>query len=221
MEKTEEAKAAEVVATEEKKGEEPVAAVDQSIQGSQLGSTDDKATEKSLIKGMRELGFKNTVTNLQSKKKTWDDLNVPKELQEELSDMKMDRPSIIQAGSIDKIMEQADENFLFQAVNGSGKTLSFGIPSIMKIDTSIDAVQVVILAHTRELIRQVQQVLSRVSQRTKVTICIGDVDFPSKGAHIVVTVPGWIEQRIAKRNPLDLKQLKMIVYDEADEIFLQ
>jgi hypothetical protein len=44
---------------------------------------------------MRELGFKNVVTNLESTKKGWNDLNVPKEIQEVLFDMKMLKPSII------------------------------------------------------------------------------------------------------------------------------
>lgn len=63
--------------------------------------------------------------------------------------------------------------------------------------------------------------LTRVSARTKVTVCIGDVDFPAKGAHIVVTVPGWISNRISSRKKIDLSKLKMVVFDEADEIFLQ
>jgi superfamily II DNA/RNA helicase len=51
-------------------------------------------------------------------------------------------------------MNEAETNFVFQAINGSGKTLSFGIPSIMKVNPEINNIQVVILANTRELIRQ-------------------------------------------------------------------
>ena len=87
---------------------------------------------------MRELGFKNVVTNLESTKKGWNDLNVPKEIQEVLFDMKMLKPSIIQATAVPNIMNEPTTNFVFQAINGSGKTLSFGIPSIMKVDTKID-----------------------------------------------------------------------------------
>lgn len=36
-----------------------------------------------------------------------------------------------------------------------------------------------------------------------------------------MTVPKWIEQRVKGRKKINLKNLKMIVYDEADEIFLQ
>ena len=60
-----------------------------------------------------------------------------------------------------------------------------------------------------------------MANKTGVTVCVGDVDTPTTGAQIIVTVPAWITNRISKRSPLDLKHLKMIVYDEADEIYLQ
>jgi superfamily II DNA/RNA helicase len=53
-------------------------------------------------------------------------------------------------------MNESTTNFVFQALNGSGKTLAFGIPSIMKVDTNIENIQIIILANTRELIRQIQ-----------------------------------------------------------------
>ena len=93
----------------------------------------------------------------------------------------MDKPSIIQAAAIGRIMTQPD-NFLFQAINGSGKTLAFGIPSIMKVDPSEPKCQVLIIANTRELIRQVQQVIAKVAKKTGVTTCVGDVDTPGEGA---------------------------------------
>jgi superfamily II DNA/RNA helicase len=77
------------------------------------------------------------------------------------------------------------------------------------------------VANTRELIRQVQAVIERVCKNTKVTSCIGDTNSPDKLSHIVVTVPKWIENRLSGRKQMDIKHLKMIVYDEADEIFLQ
>ena len=91
----------------------------------------------------------------------------------------------------------------------------------MRVDPSIPNIQVIIIANTRELIRQVQQVLAKVCQRTKVTTCIGDTSTPEQGANIVVTVPKWIENRLGGRKPIDLSHLKLVVYDEADEIFLQ
>jgi len=88
---------------------------------------------------MRQLDKKNIVVDFQSKKKKWTDLGVPENLIHNLEDLKMDVPAIIQAASIPKILEQPTQNFLFQAANGSGKTLSFSIPAIMRVDPSINA----------------------------------------------------------------------------------
>lgn len=51
-------------------------------------------------------------------------------------------------------MNEPNTNFVFQAINGSGKTLSFGIPCIMKVDVQINFIQIIILVNTRELMRQ-------------------------------------------------------------------
>lgn len=48
----------------------------------------------------------------------------------------------------------------------------------MKVDTKIDNIQIVILANTRELIRQIQQVIEKVSKNTSVKSCIGDQSSP-------------------------------------------
>jgi len=146
---------------------------------------------------------------------------VPAEIKDVLDEMKMHKPSIIQAKAIPMIMGDTSKNFLFQALNGSGKTLSFGVPAIMRVNPEIKGVQVLIIANTRELIRQVQQVIHKVSSKSSVTCCIGDNDAPSEGAQIMVTVPKWIENKINGRKPLDLKHVNMVIYDEADEIFMQ
>jgi len=48
----------------------------------------------------------------------------------------------------------------------------------MKVDTKIDNIQIVILANTRELIRQIQQVIEKVSKNIGVKSCIGDQSSP-------------------------------------------
>jgi ATP-dependent RNA helicase DeaD len=104
-------------------------------------------------KGMLQVQGKNIVQDLQSKKATWESLEVPKDIQTGLAVLDYHKPSIIQAVSLPHIMGEPDKNFLFQAINGSGKTGAFGVPSLMKVDTSVDKIQVLIMANTRELIR--------------------------------------------------------------------
>ena len=116
----------------------------------------------------------------------------------------MDKPSRIQASAIPKIMEKKD-NFLFQATNGSGKTLAFGIPSIMTVDPAIESIQVIIVANTRELIRQVQQVLTELTKDSGIKVVIGDQETPEQPTQqILVTVPKWIEQRVKGRKKINL-----------------
>ena len=44
-------------------------------------------------------------------------------------------------------------------MNGSGKTGAFVVPALMRVDPSVMKVQVIIMAYSRELIRQIQQVI--------------------------------------------------------------
>ena len=37
----------------------------------------------------------------------------------------------------------------------------------------------------------------------------------------MITVPGYLKNKLSGRKPLDISALKIIVYDEADELFLQ
>ena len=56
-------------------------------------------------------------------------------------------------------MKNPGTNYAFQAMNGSGKTGAFVVPALMKIDPAVVKVQVIIMAYSRELIRQIQQVI--------------------------------------------------------------
>lgn len=109
---------------------------------------------------------------------------------------------------------------MFQAINGSGKTGAFTVPSLMKVDTSIDKPQVIVLANTRELIRQTLAVMQTIGGETAVKFSLGEPGHIDKTAHILVTVPGYLKNKLSGRKvELDLSELKMIVYDEADELF--
>lgn len=98
---------------------------------------------------------KTFVKDLQSQKYKWEDLKIPEELIDNLvkPPLMYQKPSIIQSAAIPKIM--AGGNILFQSANGSGKTGAFAIPAIMGVDRTIDNYQVLIMANTRELIRQI------------------------------------------------------------------
>ena len=60
-----------------------------------------------------------------------------------------------------------------------------------------------------------------IASETQVKVVLGEKGLQEQG-HIMVTVPGYLKNRLAARTVnLDLSALKMIVYDEADELFVQ
>lgn len=53
------------------------------------------------------------------------------------------------------IDQQEKKNLIIQARGGSGKTAAFVIPAIMSVDPNVNAYQILIVSHTRELNRQI------------------------------------------------------------------
>jgi len=140
-----------------------------------------------------------------------------------LAEMNIEAPTAIQESSIPILLEGRD--IIAQAQTGSGKTLAFGLPIIERIDPQRRHVQALILTPTRELARQVGDVLSQLGRAggVKVTLLYGGVGYGSQeqalagGAQVVVGTPGRVLDHI-KRRTLRLGDLHMLVLDEADEM---
>ena len=61
-------------------------------------------------------------------------------------------------------------------MNGSGKTGAYAVPAIMVIERSVSEIQVLIMASTRELIRQIMQVIEAMVVGTGIKVAFGDKD---------------------------------------------
>jgi len=112
-----------------------------------------------------------------------------------------------------------------QAQSGTGKTATFSISALQKIDTSVRETQVLILSPTRELATQIQSVVLALGDYMNVQChaCIGgtsmgeDIKKLDYGQHIVSGTPGRVFDMI-KRRHLRTRHLKMLILDEADEM---
>ena len=79
----------------------------------------------------------------------------------------------------------------------------------------------IILANTRELIRQIYQVMQIIGQNAGINMSIGEAGTKLENVQILITVPGFLKNKMIDRKfTLDLSELKMVVYDEADELFI-
>jgi translation initiation factor 4A len=108
---------------------------------------------------------------------------------------------------------------------GTGKTATFAIGILQKLDTSIRDCQALVLAPTRELAQQIVKVISSLSEYMNIRIhgCVGgtlvreDIRTLQEGVHIVVGTPGRVFAMIQRR-ALRLDYISLFVLDEADEM---
>lgn len=104
-------------------------------------------------------------------KKSWDDeeFKIPDELKKGIKEggLNWERPSRIQAMAIPYIINPDEEtkdfsSLIAQARNGAGKSGAFIIGSLLRIDPAIKKTQVVVIAHSRELVNQLAGVIARI-----------------------------------------------------------
>lgn len=137
--------------------------------------------------------------------------------------MTIDTPTPIQEQAIPLLL--AGRDVIGQAYTGSGKTLAFGLPLMERCDPHQRQVQALVLTPTRELARQVGDVLAELGRRAglKVALLYGGRAFGpqetdlKRGAQIVVGTPGRVLDHLRRRT-LRLEQVRMLVLDEADEM---
>ena len=153
----------------------------------------------------------------------FDDMELKDELLRGVFGYGFERPSAIQQRAIMPIIKGHD--VIAQAQSGTGKTGTFTISILQRIDENVNKTQALVLAPTRELAQQIADVMQKLGQHTKCSIhvCIGgrnareDMDILSRGVHIVVGTPGRVFDMIS-RGVLATENLAMFVLDEADEM---
>ncbi|MEQ9409604.1 MAG: DEAD/DEAH box helicase [Fuerstiella sp.] len=131
-------------------------------------------------------------------------------------------PSPIQAEFIPVAMTGRD--CIGQARTGTGKTAAFMLPSMEHIDLTEPAVQVLVLAPTRELSEQVMIESKKLcGGRIRLALGVGgrpvheQVRSIERGAQAVIGTPGRIID-LLRRGSLKLDRLKVMVLDEADRM---
>jgi ATP-dependent RNA helicase DeaD len=138
--------------------------------------------------------------------------------------MGISSPTPIQEATIPFLQDGHD--VVGQARTGSGKTLAFAIPIIEQSDPGVRLVQAIILAPTRELAIQISNVVKPLADRRSLSVAlvygghssVSEKKLLNRGAQIVIGTPGRMLDHIRQGN-LAPDNLKMLVVDEADEMF--
>ena len=135
-------------------------------------------------------------------------------------------PSPIQKLTIPVLLDDEKTNdIIAQAQTGTGKTAAFGLPILERLRPQKGATQALILVPTRELALQVTEEILSFNANRKLVISpiYGGASMTEqlrrlgKGIDVVVGTPGRILDHL-RRGTLDIKALKYLILDEADEM---
>ncbi len=146
-----------------------------------------------------------------------------------LADRKYEEPTPVQVAVMEDKAEGRD--LVVSAQTGSGKTVAYGLAiaktllgDTLRFPNEASPVALIV-APTRELAMQVERELEWLYAHTHARIlsCVGGMD-PKRerrrletGAHIIVGTPGRLRDHL-ERGVLDIKGIKAVVLDEADEM---
>jgi len=157
---------------------------------------------------------------------TFLELGVKQEFIKALHELGINKPTGIQQKGI-PILLKSNTDFIGLAQTGTGKTAAYGLPILHKINTDSKNIQALILSPTRELVQQIKKHLFKYTKYTPKRIFLEGVyggekiDIQIKNlkriTHIIIATPGRLIDLI-ERGEVDLKNIKILVLDEADEM---
>ncbi len=161
----------------------------------------------------------------------FNDFKISDSLKHRLAKAGFTLPTPVQAKAIPPALEGND--ILATASTGTGKTLSFLIPMIERMDaTSVPStkgkrnpIRALILLPTRELAMQVLEAYAKLVPNAKndaVLVCGGlsennQLDQLDRGPRLVVATPGRLEDFLRRRS-VNLGAVEMFVLDEVDRM---
>jgi len=154
--------------------------------------------------------------------KGFEDYFLSQEMLQALAHVGYTKPTPVQHAAIPLVMAGID--LIVQSQTGTGKTAAFGVPSIELLDPRPGVIEMLVLAPTRELARQVASEIERLGQfkNIKVATIYGGASYEKQFeeievANIICATPGRLVD-ILKRGKISFDNLRVLCLDEADEM---
>ena len=157
--------------------------------------------------------------------KTFEELGVSGEIRKAIEELGFVQPMPVQEAVIPYLLENKND-VIALAQTGTGKTAAFGIPRLMRIDTTRRSPQALVLSPTRELCLQITDDIrdfAKYMDGVHVEAVYGGASIEpqmralKKGVQIIVATPGRLVD-LKNRGVADLSGIQNIVLDEADEM---
>jgi len=154
---------------------------------------------------------------------TFSDLALRDELLQSLTELGYEEPTPIQAETIPPLLRGAD--LLGQAATGTGKTAAFALPMLQRIKLGGSRPHALVLVPTRELATQVSEAIHKYGRHLGARVLpvyggapiVRQMKSLDRGVDVVVATPGRAIDHLTRKT-LNLKDLEVVVLDEADEM---
>ncbi len=144
---------------------------------------------------------------------------------EEITTRSIENLKFESLNAIQQAMTSSDlkaDNIVLLAPTGSGKTVAFLLPLLHHIDNKTSGIQALILAPSRELALQIEQVFRSMGSGYKVNCCYGGHPFKTERNNfseppvVLIGTPGRIADHI-RRESFDPEKIHLLVLDEFDK----
>jgi translation initiation factor 4A len=156
---------------------------------------------------------------------SWEELEIPTALLRGIFAYGFENPSPIQKKAILPIVKGRD--IIAQAQSGTGKTATFTIGALSRVDLDKNETQVLVLSPTRELSFQTTKVMEGIGSmlsNLKIQTLVGGSSIDEDAnklktsiPHIITGCPGRVYDMM-RRNYITTDKIKLIILDEADEM---
>jgi superfamily II DNA/RNA helicase len=113
-------------------------------------------------------------------------------------------------------------NLMLLSPTGSGKTLAFLLPLVNRLKHDVQGVQALIVAPSRELALQIEQVFKAMKTSYKVSCCYGghsikiEQNSLSEAPAVIIGTPGRLSDHIQRRS-IETRSVNLVVLDEFDK----
>lgn len=156
-------------------------------------------------------------------------------LQEQLKNqLSITKPTTIQNQVLPEALKENHSDLLVCSLTGSGKTICYLLPIINKLTQMTprisrgDGIRAIILAPTRELCLQIQQVFSKLTSLKYPWLLAGVVmggerrkmekAMIRKGVSVLIGTPGRILDHLEHTTAMNCRELQFLMLDEADRL---
>jgi len=155
----------------------------------------------------------------------WDDFNLKEDILRGIFSIGFEEPSQIQKTAIMPVIEKRD--VIAQAPSGTGKTGTFSISTLQRIDVSEKCTQAIILAPTHELVKQISYVINQIGSSMNglvIKTLVGGTsvnedirDLRENVPHVIVGSTGRVNDMVRRRH-IQMDTIRLFILDEADEM---